>query len=274
MTQDRRVVLITGASSGLGKACAERLARRGDRVYGTSRRPEERAHPAGVELLAMDLADDRSVAEGIEGILQADGRLDAVINNGGFGFGGPVEETSIDEAKEIFETNLFGVLRVCRAALPAMRRRHAGTIINVSSLGGRIGLPFQGLYSATKFALEGMSEALRMEVKPFGIRVVLIEPGDFCTGFTDNRRIVGALDGEASPYKERSARVIRVAAEDERNGSSPEIVARLIERILDCRNPRVRYPTGALSQRVAAVVKGILPSRLFEWGLMQYYKAN
>jgi len=274
MTDERRVVLVTGASSGLGAACARRLARRGDRVYGTSRTPRRAQPSAGIEMLAMDVDEDRSVNEGIDRILAAEGRLDAVINNGGFGFGGPVEETSIDEAKAIFETNLFGVLRVCRAVLPTMRQRGGGTIINISSLGGRIGLPFQGLYSATKFALEGMSEALRMEARPFGIHVVLVEPGDFRTGFTDHRRTVAAFDEKRSPYGDRSIRAIRIAETDERNGSSPEAVARLVERILDCPHPRVRYPVGAVSQRAAAVLKGVLPGRFFEWGLRKYYKVD
>lgn len=274
MMQEKRVVLITGASSGLGQACAERLARGGDRVYGTSRAPQKSTPLAGVEMLAMNLDDDRSVGGAVERMLRAEGRLDVVINNGGFGFGGPVEETSLEEAKAIFETNLFGVLRVCRAVLPTMRQRRSGTIVNVSSLGGRIGLPFQGLYSATKFALEGMSEALRMEAKPFGVRVVLVEPGDFRTGFTQNRRTVDGFDAVASPYKERSLRAIRIAETDERNGSPPEAVARLVERVLNRPHPRVRYPVGARSQRAAAALKGILPSRLFEWGLMKYYKVN
>ncbi len=266
-----RVVLITGASSGIGKACAERLADEGDRVYGTSRHPGQEATGSWPRLITMDVDDDESVAAAVEEVVQAQGQLDVVVNNAGFGIAGAVEDTSIEEAKALFETNLFGVMRVCRAVLPLMRERRQGTIVNISSLGGRIGLPYQGLYSATKFALEGLTEALRMEVQSFGIKVVLIEPGDFRTGFTDNR-LYAALARERSPYQEGFKRTIRVVESDERNGSSPEEIGRLLTRILSRSSPRARYSAGGLSQRAAAVLKGLLPSRTFEWMLMKYYK--
>jgi len=266
-----RIVLITGASSGIGKACAERLASEGNRVYGTSRHPEQEARVPNLQMLTMDVTDDESVAAAVERIVEAEGRIDVVVNNAGFGIAGAVEDTSIEEAKALFETNFFGMLRVCRVALPVMRVAHHGTIVNISSLGGRIGLPYQGLYSATKFAVEGMSEALRMEVHPFGIRVIVIEPGDFRTGFTANRRhVVGAKDNLA--YQESFERTIKVAEKDEQTGSSPEQIARLLVRILRNPSPKVRYSVGGISQRGAAVLKQILPNRFFEWALMKYYR--
>jgi len=176
-----RVVLITGASRGIGKACAERLVAEGDNVYGTSRHPEAENGDRNLHMLAMDVNRDESVNAAVNKILAVERRIDVVINNAGFGIAGSVEDTSVEEGKSLFETNFFGVLRVCRAVLPTMRNMGRGTIINISSLGGRIGLPYQGLYSATKFAIEGLSEALRMELRQFGIDVTLVEPGDVCT---------------------------------------------------------------------------------------------
>ena len=264
-----KVVLITGASSGIGAACAAHLARNGWEVYGTSRNPVG-DNVDGVRMIRMDVNNDDSVRDGIKLVVDEAGRIDAVVNNAGFGIAGAVEDTSIEEAKELFETNFFGVLRVCRAVLPHMRAQGSGTIVNVSSIAGRIGLPYQGMYSATKFAVEGMSEALRMETRPFGIRVVLVEPGDFHTGFTAHRREVAAAAG--SPYADQFKRALAVAEHDELAGSSPELVARLVLRILRSRSPRVRYTVGAPFQRLAAVAKGVLPAGFFQWALMKYYK--
>lgn len=265
--------MITGASSGIGAACAYRLAAEGDRVYGTSRHPGDETDAPGVQMLAMNVNSDESVAAAIEQIVRAEGRIDVVVNNAGFGIAGAIEDTSIEEAKALFETNFFGMLRVCRTVLPVMRAAHSGTIVNTSSLGGRIGLPYQGLYSATKFAVEGMSEALRMEVRQFGIHVTMIEPGDFRTGFTRNRRYVAAAQ-EDSAYKGSFERTIKVAESDELSGSSPKQIADLLVRILAARSPRVRYSVGGASQRGAAFLKRVTPSRLFEWALMKYYRVK
>ena len=205
------MVLVTGASSGIGLACADLLARRGFRVYGASRTATEpeRAFPS----LRMDVDDDVSVAEGVARVLEREGRIDAAVNCAGFGIAG---------AKRQFETNFFGVLRVCRAVLPAMRERRAGTIVNVSSIAGLVPLPFQGFYSASKFALEGMSEALRMEVRPFGIRVVLVEPGDCRTHFTANRRPAAGADCSGSAYRpwfSAAMKRVRPAAGGARGGA-------------------------------------------------------
>ena len=186
----KKVVLITGASSGIGKTCADYLEALGHKVYGASR---SLGHKSSSEVITeeirgkgwirvgMDVTNEKSVEQGVAHILKAEGRLDAVINSAGYGISGSVEDTAIEEAYSQFETNFFGVLRVCRAVLPIMRKQKSGCIINMSSIAGIISLPFQGLYCASKFALEGMTEALRLEVKPFGIHVVLIEPGNFRT---------------------------------------------------------------------------------------------
>jgi NAD(P)-dependent dehydrogenase (short-subunit alcohol dehydrogenase family) len=267
-----KVVLITGASSGIGQACARHLGRRGYQVFGTSRRPQPRAEEP-FELIPMDVTDEDSIHQGVATVLARAGRLDAVVNNAGFGFGGAVEDTSIDEAREMFEANFFGMLRVCRAVLPHLRERRAGTIVNVSSLGGLFAQPFVGLYCATKFALEGATEALRMEVRPFGIHVVLIEPGDTRTAFTANRRRTQASQA-ASPYADNMQRVLAVIEHDEQTGTSPEAVARLLERILRSRSPRLRYPVASAFQRFAAVARKLMPGGLFERALRQYYRVR
>jgi NAD(P)-dependent dehydrogenase (short-subunit alcohol dehydrogenase family) len=260
-----KVVLVTGASAGIGKCCAEHLRTCGYRVFGTSRRPPPAAAQApAVEMIATDVDDDRSVADGVRAVVEKAGRLDAVVNNAGWGLMGAVEDTSIEEAKAQLETNFFGALRVCRAALPVMRRQGGGHIVNVSSLGGVVGLPFSGLYSASKFALEGLSEALRLETWRFGIRVVLIEPGDFRTNFTAARRMTKASSGD-SAYREAVERALAAQVEEETNGPGPEPIARLVERVLRSRNPRARYSVGLMRQRIVVPCKRFLPPRLFEW---------
>jgi len=258
----QRVVLVTGASSGIGKCCAKHLASRGYRVFGTSRRPLE--SPTAFDAIQMDVDDDRSVVDGVQTAIQKAGRLDAVVNNAGWGLMGPVETTTIEEAKAQLETNFFGVLRVCRAVLPAMRQQGGGYIVNISSLAGTFGLPFSGMYSASKFALEGASESLRWETRRHGIRVVLVEPGDFRTSFPTARRLTAASAAD-NVYREAFER-IRVAQEkDELNGPSPDPIAFLVERILCTPNPRIRYSVGLLSQRIVIPCKRFLPQRLFEW---------
>jgi short-subunit dehydrogenase len=272
---NEKVVLITGASSGIGQACAEYLARRGYQVFGTSRRapfPPEATQPDSPEMIRMDVDQDDSVKQAVGFILQATCLLDVVVNIAGFGIAGSVEDTSIGEAKEQFETNFFGVLRVCKAVLPAMRERRSGYIVNVSSIGGIIALPYQGLYSAAKFAVEGLTEALRMEMQPFGVHVVLIEPGDFCTGFTANRRMVLASQ-ENQAYAERCDRIIKNQEDSEQAGASPEKIARLLERIINHPSPRPRYRVGSVVEIAAIMLKRILPGRLFEWLFTIFYGA-
>jgi NAD(P)-dependent dehydrogenase (short-subunit alcohol dehydrogenase family) len=249
-------------------------------VFAASRRPASEVAvllradldaSARLEAVTFDVNDDSSVRVGIAEILSKAGGLDAVVHCAGFGIGGAVEDTDDDEAKGIFETNFFGALRVCRAVLPTMRQHGAGTILVVSSIGGRIALPFQGLYSASKFAVEGLVESLSMEVRGRGVRVALIEPGDFSTGFTDRRARVRRSD-QASAYREAFVRALAVIESDEKGGSTPEPIARLVERILRSSRPRLRYTIGPLPQRLAVRLKGILPGRAFEGILRLYYR--
>ncbi len=278
-SNEGKTVLVVGASSGIGRACAVRLAHRGYRVFGTTRRPPGEVKAAlrqdlgdsdRLEMIRMDVDDVGSVDAGIHEVIERAGRIDGVVNCAGFGIGGSIEDTADDEAKAIFETNFFGTLRVCRVVLPFMRKQSTGTIVNVSSIGGRIAVPFVGLYGATKFAVEGLTEALRMEVQRFGIRVVLVEPGDFATGFTDSRRPArNALESEVYADSYRAA--LAVIERDERGGASPEAIAKLVARILAARSPRLRYKVGPVFQRVAVLLKTVLPAKLFGWGLRKYY---
>lgn len=254
------VVLVTGASSGLGRATARHLAGQGLTVYGTSRRSGLEAH--GYRMLPLDVGDDASVHGAIARVLDAEGRIDAVVNNAGIGVSGAIEDTSLEEAKLQFETNFFGALRVIRAVLPSMRSRARGSIVNIGSIAGLLGLPFQGLYSASKFALEGLTEALRLEVEPFGVRVVNVDPGDFRTEMTAHRIVAkGAGDGA---YVRQFRETLAVYERDERNGGDPERVARLVERILHEPAPKVRYLVGPRGQRLAARIKPMVGSRRFE----------
>lgn len=266
----KRVVLITGASSGLGKACAEHLHQRGHRVYGTSRSPH--LHPGTpFELIELDVNRDDSVRRAIALIVEREGRIDVVVNNAGLVMAGAIEDTSVGDARAQFETNFLGVLRVCRAVLPIMRGQGGGYIIHISSIAGLIAIPFQGMYSASKYAIEGMTEALSAEVRPFGIRVVLIEPGDYPTGNLENRE--WTPESQENPiYLEQAKRAVGIMENDERHGSDPRLFARLVERIIHCRSPRLRYRAGSWLERLFVLLKKILPGRIFEWGLMKYYK--
>jgi NAD(P)-dependent dehydrogenase (short-subunit alcohol dehydrogenase family) len=261
--ENQRVVLVTGASSGIGRACAAYLAERGFRVYGTSRQPG--ASVAGVTILTADVTDDRSVEQAVATVLAREGRLDIVVNNAGMGIAGPVEDTTIEEAKRQMEVNFFGVFRVCRAVLPAMRSRRAGYIVNIGSIGGLLAIPYQAMYSASKFALEALSESLRMEVRSFGIRVVIIEPGDHKTAITQNRHVTQSTYGHS--FEAALARTAR----DEQSGPGPEQIAHLLYKLVNRRNPRLRHPIGPAPQRAAVWLKRLLPNSLVEYGLRRYF---
>lgn len=257
-----RVVLVTGVSSGIGRTCAEYLAKQGFLVYGTVRSPTASA-PEGVRLLTMDVDRDASVQEAVEELLRDAGRLDVVVNNAGIALAGAIEDTSIEEAKAVMETNLFGAWRVCRAVLPTMRAQRHGFIVNISSIAGILGVPFQGAYSASKFALEGMSESLSAEVGRFGVRVALIEPGDLPTPMTDKRK-KAAASGPSSAYHDEMPRAISVMEASEWSGPDPVLVAKTVHRIITTPRPRLRYVVGQPVQRLATIVKRILPDRRFE----------
>lgn len=262
-----RVVLVTGASSGIGACCASYLAERGYRVYGASRTA---AVPVGVIPLPMDVTVEASVSQAVDDVFNREGRIDVLINCAGFGAAGAVEDTTMEEAAAQFDVNFFGTARLCRTVLPIMRTQKSGYVVNVGSIGGLIAIPFQGFYSASKFALEGLSESLRIEVRPFGIHVVLIEPGDHHTGFTQNRQPTAASTG-ASAYRSRFELAIARMASDEQNGPKPDAIARLVQKVIENPRPRLRYTVGPGSQRAAVWLKRLLPNAMMEGIISRYY---
>lgn len=253
------VVLITGASKGIGRLCAEKLAAEGWRVFGAARTS---ASLDNVEMIEMDVDDDASVAAGLALILEKAGRLDALINNAGFSMRGAVEDVSMAEAKAIFETNFFGALRVSRAATAALRDSR-GIIVYMSSLAGQIGLPFTAHYCASKAALEALSESLRLELQPFGVRVVIVEPGDFKTEIDVARRISEAT--RQGPYAAAFEKFLSKRRAFEEKASTAEPVAAMVARILNAREPDLRYVVAMPSQRLLLLIKRYAPQRVYDW---------
>ena len=235
-----KVVFITGASSGIGKSIGEFLHAKGFIVYGTSRNPE-RITDSVFPLLALDVRNKESITQAIDIILQKSGRIDVVINNAGVGITGPIEEIPTEEIKNNFETNLFGPIEVMKAALPFMRSQKSGLIINITSIAGYMGLPYRGIYSASKGALELITEALRMEVKSFGIHITNVAPGDFATNIAAGRFHAPLIKGSA--YE-----------------------------ILQTPSPNGHYKIGAFMQKFSIVLKRILPDKVYEKMLMNHYK--
>ena len=264
-----QVVLITGVSSGFGRSIALELAGAGHRVYGISRRqladPPLEAALAGY--LPGDLCLPETAERAVDQVLQREGRLDVLINDAGMGIGGALEDTDDEALHHLMELNFFAMARMCRAALPAMRRQGTGTILNISSLGGLVGLPFQGAYSASKYAVEGYSEALRSEVQPFGVRVLLVEPGDFRTKFTASRRLVGD-ESDYRPFRDRA--VARIE-KDELGGCPPEQLAVLVRRLVESSSRRLRRKAGGLGQRLLIGGRWLMGDRLFLFLLRKYY---
>jgi NAD(P)-dependent dehydrogenase (short-subunit alcohol dehydrogenase family) len=272
MEMQRKVVLVTGASSGIGKATALYLAREGVIVYGTSRslKTDKDLDKFGIRMLKMDLTEDASVKAAIKEVMDREGRIDALFNNAGAGISGALEDTKVEEFKELFDTNFFGVVRVINEVLPYMRKLGKGIIINSSSIGGLIGLPYQGVYSSTKFAVEGYSEALSKEVKRFGIKVCILEPGDFKTGFTASRKF-SAATSKNSCYYEDFLKTVSVFENDEVRGCNPELIGKLINKIIHTKNPKLRYVVGNFEQKLSVFVKRFLPGRVFESIIVDYY---
>lgn len=255
---NKHVILITGASSGIGRVCAEHLADLGHDVVGASRRTVPHASWAQI---TVDVDDDESTRAGVAAVVRDHGGIDAVVTCAGWGIAGSVEHTPIAEARAQLETNFFGTVRTVAAALPTLRERH-GRIVLMSSIGGIIGLPFQSYYSASKFALEGWAEAMAWEVRPFGVRVTLVEPGNFRTGFTAARRTVEVTGDD--PYAASAVRALDKMAEDERSGGDPRDVATAVAKVLAASRPPRRLSVGPTGERVGVMAKRLLPNRLFE----------
>lgn len=261
------VALVVGASQGIGASTMRALGQLGCRVFGASRSISPGPGRDGFGL-TMDVTDEGSVASAIEAVIAQAGQLDLVVNCAGFALAGPIEDASLAEVHAQLDTNLFGVVRVCRAALPHLRRS-GGIIVNIGSLASVVSLPYQAYYSASKAALAAFSEALRLEVARSGVRVVLIEPGDIKTTFTQNRRRTAQL---TERYLESYRRVLEVVERDEQGALAAERVAEVVARAVRAGGSRPRYRVGLWSQRAAVGLAAVLPHGLFQWLLRKYYR--
>ena len=272
-TNSDGVALVTGSSSGFGLLASIELARKGHRVFATMRNLErgqrlrEAAAKAGVdvEILQLDVTDSASIGAAVDEAVRRAGRIDVLVNNAGFGLGGFAEDYTMAELREQFETNFFGLVELTKAVIPIMREQGSGRIINVSSIMGLAAVPGMSAYCASKFAVEGFSEALRHELLPFGIYVTLVEPGTFRTDiFERNRRLADGAECESSPNYERGQHIIGLADKHvERTKSDPNTVAKLIARAATKRRPRLRYIVG-IDARAQRLLKRVLPSRVMD----------
>ncbi|GAA4239661.1 SDR family oxidoreductase [Postechiella marina] len=264
-----KVVLITGGSSGIGKSIGEFLIEKGFIVYGTSRSPEK-YKDSKFAILKLHVKDVDTIKQTVKTIIDNEGKLDVVINNAGAGITGPVEEIPNEEIKANFETNFFGPINVIKSVLPQMRKQNSGLIINVTSIAGYMGLPYRGIYSASKGALEIVTEAFRMEIKGFNINMTNVAPGDFATNIAAGRYHAPLL--ENSPYKKPYGDTLNLMNAHVDAGSDPDIMAKAIFKIINTRNPKVHYKVGEFMQKFSIVLKRILPDLIYEKLLMNHYK--
>lgn len=272
----KKVILITGASSGIGYDAALRLAGQGHKVYGAARRVEllEQLRTHGVVPIRMDVTDEASMVDGVNSIIDAQGRIDVLVNNAGYGYMGAIENVTIAEAKRQLEVNVFGLARLTQLVLPYMRRQHSGTIINTSSVAGKAVIPFGGWYNVSKYSVEALSDALRIEVKPFGIKVCLIEPG----GIKTDWGIIAADNLEASSketeYEDSGLKMARLLRKGYTSNllSNPKRVAKAIARAANSKRPRIRYRLGAGSGLIV-ILHAILPARWWD-GIMRLFTSR
>lgn len=270
MIMDKKVVLITGGSSGIGKSIGTFLTEKGFTVYGTTRNPKNYPNFDAFDLVQLDVKDVESIQKAVSEVIAKEGRLDVLINNAGVGITGPIEETPHEEILNVFDTNFHGPIHVMKAVLPQMRKQGSGLIINVTSIAGYMGLPYRGFYSATKGALGLITEALRMEVKEFGVKVTNVAPGDFVTNIAAGRYHAPVLDGSA--YEDKYAQTLDAINNDVDTGGNPIQVAEKVFAIIQQNNPKVHNPVGAFMQKFSLKLKSLLPDKVYEKLLLNHYK--
>lgn len=258
-----RVALITGTSSGIGQAVAVGLLKEGFRVFGTSRKPISGEIARGMTTVRLDVTDDTSVSEAVAKVIGLAGRIDVLINNAGLGVVGGAEESSMDQAKHLFDTNVFGTIRMMQAVLPHMRANGSGTILNLSSILGLIPAPFVSLYAATKFAIEGYSESVDHEVRSMGVRVVAIEPGPIRTSFDQNMM---SVDAPLPEYRKARERALANMTEMVGSAEEPEVVVKAVLAALRAESPRLRYTAGKVATRLG-LARRLLPASMFDKAL-------
>jgi NAD(P)-dependent dehydrogenase (short-subunit alcohol dehydrogenase family) len=269
-----RVAIVTGASTGIGAAASRRLHELGFRVYAVARRLDRMAPLAalGVHTVRVDVTDEAGLVALVDRVVAESGRIDVLVNNAGYGSFGAIEDVPLDEARRQFEVNVFGAARLCQLVLPHLRTRGAGRIINVSSVGARMYQPLGGWYHATKYALEGLSDCLRVEVRSLGIDVIMIQPGGIETEFP---RVAGerllAISGNGA-YAGYARRYAASLTSDARGLSAPSVVARAIGRAATVRRPRTRYAVGR-GARAALLARWVLPDRAYDRALVALFTA-
>jgi NAD(P)-dependent dehydrogenase (short-subunit alcohol dehydrogenase family) len=267
---DKQVVLITGGSSGIGRAIGCYLKEQGYIVYGTTRNPGKYPHFTDFELLELDVQLARTINDTVAEILKKEGQLDILVNNAGVGITGPVEETPENEIQNVFATNFLGPVAMIRAVLPVMRNQGSGFIINITSIAGYMGLPFRGYYSASKGALELITESLRLETAKSGIRICTLAPGDFATNIAEGRYQAPVRPDSA--YQPAYGASVDLMNRHVSQGQDPKRVGAKVHRILGKRNPRAHYVVGSPLQKFSVVLKRLLPDKLYEKLLLNHYK--
>ena len=263
-----KVVLITGGSSGIGKSIGEFLTQKGFIVYGTSRNPLNYTNNK-FKLVALDVNDRVTIADAVRTVIEAEGKLDVLVNNAGVGINGAIEEIPQEQIQHNFNTNFFGPINVIKAVLPQMRAQQSGLVINITSIAGYMGLPYRGIYSASKGALEIVTEALRMETKDFGVQFTNIAPGDFATNIAAGRYHAPVL--KDSPYTKYPS-VLKDIDDHVDNSSSPIAVAKKVHQVINTKKPKIHYKVGAPMQKFSIVLKFLLPDTMYEKLLLNHYK--
>jgi short-subunit dehydrogenase len=270
MIMENKVVLITGASSGIGKSIGQFLKSRGFKIYGTTRDKSKYPGFDEFELLELDVRLPDSISLAIREIISREGKVDILVNNAGMGITGPIEETPREEIIRAFETNWLGAVEMIRAVLPHMREQQSGLIINITSIAGYMGLPYRGIYSATKGALELLTEALRMETRNFGVRITNLAPGDFATNIVSGR--YHAPVRQESAYGKAYENTLQMMNDHVNQGGDPAKVAEKVWQIIQSKNPRIHYKVGSNLQKFSLVLKKILPDKVYEKLLLNHYK--
>lgn len=265
-----KVVLITGGSSGIGKAIGTYLTSRGFIVYGTTRNLKNYGHFEDFQLLEMDVTNTASIQQAVHVLIAKEKKIDVLINNAGIGITGPLEETPYEEITKTFDTNFNGPIHMIKAVLPHMRKARKGLIINITSIAGYMGLPYRGIYSATKGALGIVTEALRMETKDFGIHIANIAPGDFATNIVAGRFHAPVL--EDSAYQIPYGKTLKQINEGVNDGEDPILVAKTVLKVIQAKNPKVHYKVGSFMQKFSIRLKHMLPDKIYEKLLLNHYK--
>ena len=269
-------VLITGCSTGIGRVTAERLLANGWKVTATARRVESVKDLAdkGARVLSLDVTDEDSMSSAVAAVEEADGAVGVLINNAGYGLQGPVEEVPMDEVRRQFETNVFGLVRMCQLVLPGMRSQRWGRIVNISSIGGKLVFPGGALYHGTKHAVEAISDAMRFEVRPFGVKVILVEPGTVLTPFGDTATSSISTGGPYAAFKEGLADTVKGAYEGTmaKMAISPDKVAKVIEKAIASSRPKARYAVGAPA-RMGIAMRRVTPDRMFDAVLRSQFRS-